>query len=77
MLRPETIHLLLCIFKVASSPVDLPQIKYGSLIGKADKHAKWSWLEESSTIYKCSEKVHLITLYFTSQVMLHIEISKC
>ncbi|KAL8481597.1 hypothetical protein ACS0TY_027926 [Phlomoides rotata] len=45
------------IIAVCSSPVDIPQIKYGSLLGKLSTDAKWSWLDVSSPIYKCSEKV--------------------
>ncbi|KAL2463739.1 acylaminoacyl-peptidase-related [Forsythia ovata] len=49
----------LCItflFEVCSSPVDIPQIKYGSLFGKTAGDAKWNWLEVLSSTMKCSEK---------------------
>ncbi|KAK2647146.1 hypothetical protein Ddye_022341 [Dipteronia dyeriana] len=41
------------IIAVCSSPVNVPQIKYGYL---AEKDT-WSWLNVSSPIYRCSEKV--------------------
>ncbi|XP_062168533.1 acylamino-acid-releasing enzyme-like isoform X2 [Alnus glutinosa] len=42
------------IVAVSSSPVDVPQIKYGCIVEKA---TAWSWLDISSSIFKCSEKV--------------------
>uniref|UniRef100_A0A2N9IZB8 acylaminoacyl-peptidase n=1 Tax=Fagus sylvatica TaxID=28930 RepID=A0A2N9IZB8_FAGSY len=45
------------IVAVSSSPVDVPQIKYGCVVEKATKSAAWSWLDVSSPIFKCSEKV--------------------
>ncbi|XP_024018039.1 acylamino-acid-releasing enzyme 1, partial [Morus notabilis] len=45
------------VIAVSSSPVDVPQINYGLLIDKTSKHATWSWLNVSSPIFKCSEKV--------------------
>ncbi|KAE8728184.1 Acylaminoacyl-peptidase-related isoform 2 [Hibiscus syriacus] len=42
---------------VCSSPVDVPQIKYGCLMGKANNRTGWHWLNVSSPIFKCSEKV--------------------
>lgn len=50
-------------FIVSSSPVDVPQIKYGVLNDKATKNATWSWLNVSSPIFKCSDKVNLFVLY--------------
>ncbi|PON41052.1 Alpha/Beta hydrolase fold containing protein, partial [Parasponia andersonii] len=44
------------IIAVSSSPVDVPQIKYG-ILDKATENASWSWLNVSSPIFKCSEKV--------------------
>ncbi|KAK3190182.1 hypothetical protein Dsin_029743 [Dipteronia sinensis] len=41
------------IIAECSSPVDVPQIKYGYLVEKDT----WSWLNVSSPIYRCSEKV--------------------
>lgn len=48
--------------KVASSPVNLPQLKYGSCAGEASAGATWSWLDISSPIFKCPEKVFPISV---------------
>ncbi|XP_057771437.1 acylamino-acid-releasing enzyme 1-like [Salvia miltiorrhiza] len=45
------------IIAVCSSPVNIPEIKYGSLVGKISADAKWSWSDVSSPITTCSEKV--------------------
>ncbi|KAL4643377.1 hypothetical protein ACB092_02G087700 [Castanea dentata] len=45
------------IVAVSSSPVNVPQIKYGCIVEKTIKAAAWSWLDVSSSIFKCSEKV--------------------
>ncbi|KAG6732745.1 acylamino-acid-releasing enzyme isoform X1 [Carya illinoinensis] len=45
------------IVAVSSSPVDVPQIKYGYIVEEATKAAAWSWLDVPSPIFKCSEKV--------------------
>ncbi|KAJ8768341.1 hypothetical protein K2173_021494 [Erythroxylum novogranatense] len=45
------------IIAVCSSPVDVPQIKYGYLVNKASKSSSWDWLNVSSPIYRCSEQV--------------------
>ncbi|KAK4586245.1 hypothetical protein RGQ29_023433 [Quercus rubra] len=45
------------IVAVSSSPVNVPQIKYGCIVEKTTKAAAWSWLDVSSSIFKCSEKV--------------------
>ncbi|KAL6522701.1 hypothetical protein OROHE_016548 [Orobanche hederae] len=44
------------IIAVCSSPVDIPEIKYGSLVGKLSEHARWSWLDVLCPTSKCSEK---------------------
>ncbi|KAM3249131.1 hypothetical protein P3L10_010900 [Capsicum annuum] len=44
------------IIAVCSSPVDVPEIKYGYLFNASD-NTKWNWLDISSSITKCSEKV--------------------
>ncbi|KAL8481600.1 hypothetical protein ACS0TY_027927 [Phlomoides rotata] len=44
------------IIAVCSSPIDIPEIKYGSLVGKISRDAKWNWLDVSSPITKCSEE---------------------
>ncbi|MCD7467803.1 hypothetical protein HAX54_005436 [Datura stramonium] len=45
------------IIAVCSSPVDVPEIKYGYLVGNASDNTKWNWLGISIPITKCSEKV--------------------
>ncbi|CAN4092846.1 unnamed protein product [Withania somnifera] len=45
------------IIAVSSSPVDVPEIKYGSLVGNSSCNTKWKWLDISSPITKSSEKV--------------------
>ncbi|XP_049407108.1 acylamino-acid-releasing enzyme-like isoform X2 [Solanum stenotomum] len=45
------------IIAVCSSPVDVPEIKYGYLVENASDNTKWNWLDISSPITKCSEKV--------------------
>ncbi|KAK4586247.1 hypothetical protein RGQ29_023434 [Quercus rubra] len=45
------------IVAVSSSPVNVPQIKYGCIVEKKTKASAWSWLDVSSSIFKCSEKV--------------------
>lgn len=49
-------------FAVSSSPVDVPQIKYGMVIEKAKTNIKWSWSNISSPIFKCSDKVFYFLL---------------
>ncbi|KAI3469676.1 hypothetical protein Pfo_026339 [Paulownia fortunei] len=44
------------IIAVCSSPIDIPEIKYGSLVGKISSDAKWSWLDVLCPTTKCSEK---------------------
>ncbi|XP_044484108.1 acylamino-acid-releasing enzyme-like isoform X2 [Mangifera indica] len=45
------------IIAVSSSPVDIPQIKYGYLVEGANTNGSWNWLNVSSPIFRCSEKV--------------------
>ncbi|XVE65925.1 hypothetical protein DITRI_Ditri08aG0038800 [Diplodiscus trichospermus] len=45
------------VIAVCSSPVDVPQIKYGCLVDKATNSTAWHWLNMSSPIFRCSEKV--------------------
>ncbi|XP_059312322.1 acylamino-acid-releasing enzyme-like isoform X2 [Lycium ferocissimum] len=45
------------IIAICSSPVDVPEIKYGCLVGNASDNTSWNWLDISSPITKCSEKV--------------------
>ncbi|XP_022760213.1 acylamino-acid-releasing enzyme isoform X2 [Durio zibethinus] len=44
------------VIAVCSSPIDVPQIKYGCL-EKASNSTGWRWLNVSSPIFRCSEKV--------------------
>ncbi|KAA8527690.1 hypothetical protein F0562_035441 [Nyssa sinensis] len=45
------------IVAVCSSPIDVPRIKYGYLVEEPSTSATWSWLDVSSPISRCSEKV--------------------
>ncbi|KAI4317929.1 hypothetical protein L6164_025755 [Bauhinia variegata] len=45
------------IIAVSSSPVDVPQIKYGTIMEKTTKNKSWGWSDISSSIFKCSDKV--------------------
>lgn len=63
------------LFEVSSSPVDVPQIKYGCIVEKAPKADSWSWLNVSSPIFKCSEKVYLHFLSILHAYILDLE--KC
>ncbi|GAB2294594.1 hypothetical protein Dimus_028794 [Dionaea muscipula] len=45
------------IIAVHSSPVHVPQIKYGSLCKEAAPGASWNWQHVPGPIYRCSEKV--------------------
>ncbi|XP_031380494.1 acylamino-acid-releasing enzyme-like isoform X2 [Punica granatum] len=45
------------ILAVSSSPVDVPQIKYGHLVQKSIGRDSWNWLDIPSPISKCSETV--------------------
>nr|XP_010326709.1 acylamino-acid-releasing enzyme-like isoform X1 [Solanum lycopersicum] len=45
------------IIAVSSSPSDVPEIKYGSIVGNSSADALASWQNISSPIYRCSEKV--------------------
>ncbi|KAJ6903566.1 hypothetical protein NC651_020905 [Populus alba x Populus x berolinensis] len=46
------------IIAVFSSPVDVPQIKYGYLVDKEIKNGAWDWSDVSSPIFGCSAKVN-------------------
>ncbi|XP_027366055.1 acylamino-acid-releasing enzyme-like [Abrus precatorius] len=45
------------IVAISSSPVDVPQIKYGISIEKARRNTTWNWSNISSPIFRCSNKV--------------------
>ncbi|XP_057489055.1 acylamino-acid-releasing enzyme isoform X2 [Actinidia eriantha] len=55
------------IIAVSSSPVDVPQIKYGYLVEGSSNIPEWSWADISSPIPRYSEKVRtlLSTLQFS------------
>lgn len=46
---------------VTSSPIDVPEIRFGFLVEKATKNATWRWLDVSSPIVSCSEMVRIIS----------------
>ncbi|KAK8709664.1 hypothetical protein V6N13_060677 [Hibiscus sabdariffa] len=45
------------VIAVCSSPIDVPQIKYGCLTEKVNNTTRWHWLNVSSSIFRCSEKI--------------------
>ncbi|XP_057428993.1 acylamino-acid-releasing enzyme isoform X2 [Lotus japonicus] len=45
------------ILAVSSSPVDVPQVKYGTIVKKAADSNDWSWSDVSNPIFKCSDQV--------------------
>ncbi|KAL4297139.1 hypothetical protein GQ457_12G004010 [Hibiscus cannabinus] len=45
------------VIAVCSSPIDVPQIKYGCLTEKVINTTRWHWLNVSSLIFECSEKI--------------------
>ncbi|XP_011091099.1 acylamino-acid-releasing enzyme-like isoform X2 [Sesamum indicum] len=45
------------IIATCSSPVDIPEIKYGSRVEKISVDAKWSWQDVVTPSTKCSERV--------------------
>ena len=47
-------------FSVSSSPVDVPQIKYGIVIEKAMKNITWNRSNITSPIFRCSDKVYSV-----------------
>jgi len=50
---------------VFSSPVDVPQIRYGYLVDKEIKNAAWDWSDVSSPIFGCSVKVCIVGIFRT------------
>ncbi|KAK7393748.1 hypothetical protein VNO78_22312 [Psophocarpus tetragonolobus] len=57
------------ILAVSSSPVDVPQIKYGAIVKKSDNNIEWSWSDVSNPIFKCSDKVRSLISSLTFSVM--------
>ncbi|GAB4843293.1 hypothetical protein Ancab_013258 [Ancistrocladus abbreviatus] len=45
------------VIAVCSSPIDVPQIKYGCLLNESATSGSWRWLDVSSPIVRCSDKV--------------------
>lgn len=52
--------LLSSMHAVSSSPVDIPEIRYGTIVEKETDGKVWCWSDVSSPIFRCSEKVYLI-----------------
>ncbi|XP_061348993.1 acylamino-acid-releasing enzyme-like [Gastrolobium bilobum] len=57
------------ILAVSSSPVDVPQIKYGIIVKKAADNNEWSWSDVSNPIFKCSDKVRSLMSSLMFSVM--------
>ncbi|KAL2323785.1 hypothetical protein Fmac_028164 [Flemingia macrophylla] len=57
------------ILAVSSSPVDVPQIKYGAIVEKAANSKEWSWSNVSNPIFKCSDKVKSLISSLTFSVL--------
>ncbi|KAK7345936.1 hypothetical protein VNO77_16552 [Canavalia gladiata] len=57
------------IIAVSSSPVDVPQIKYGAIVEKAANNKEWSWSDVSNPIFKYSDKVRSLISSRTFSVM--------
>ncbi|TKY53803.1 Acylamino-acid-releasing enzyme [Spatholobus suberectus] len=57
------------ILAVSSSPVDVPQIKYGAIVKTAANNKEWSWSDVSNPIFKCSDKVRSLISSLTFSVM--------
>ncbi|XP_038723947.1 acylamino-acid-releasing enzyme isoform X2 [Tripterygium wilfordii] len=66
------------IIAVSSSPIDVPELKYGYLVEKP-KSAQWSWSAVSSSIFRCSESVRslLSSLQFSIKKIPVKDISDC
>ncbi|KAJ6903563.1 hypothetical protein NC651_020903 [Populus alba x Populus x berolinensis] len=67
------------IIAVFSSPVDVPQIRYGYLVDKEIKNAAWDWSDVSSPIFGCSAKVNslLSSRQFTILKIPVKDVSEC
>ncbi|XP_052189153.1 acylamino-acid-releasing enzyme isoform X2 [Diospyros lotus] len=57
------------IIAVCSSPVDVPQIKYGYPIEDSSAISAWSWIDISSPISSCSDKVRTLLSSLQFSVM--------
>jgi len=58
-----SLFYLVQFYTVSSSPVDVPQIKYGAIVKSTTNNKEWSWSDVSNPIFKCSDKVLLIFLF--------------
>nr|GMD81705.1 acylamino-acid-releasing enzyme-like isoform X1 [Ipomoea batatas] len=47
------------IIAVCSSPVDIPEIKYGCLVRQNTNETAWNWLDTASPIFRSSAKVNI------------------
>ncbi|MED6179584.1 hypothetical protein PIB30_002409 [Stylosanthes scabra] len=45
------------IVAICSSPVDVPQIKYGTFTKKSKDSSPWTWSDISNPVFRCSDKV--------------------
>ncbi|XP_054821069.1 acylamino-acid-releasing enzyme isoform X3 [Prosopis cineraria] len=57
------------ILSVLSSPVDVPEISYGTIIEKENDAKAWSWSNVSSPIFRCSDKVRSLLSSLQFSVM--------
>ncbi|XP_019449915.1 PREDICTED: acylamino-acid-releasing enzyme-like isoform X2 [Lupinus angustifolius] len=57
------------ILAVSSSPVDVPQVKYGVIVEKENDNNEWSWSDVSDPIFKCSDEVRSLTSSLKFSVM--------
>ncbi|XP_043687516.1 acylamino-acid-releasing enzyme-like [Telopea speciosissima] len=59
------------VLAVSSSPIDPPQIKFGSHIKKEEEHASgtWGWMDVSSPLSRYSEKVLSLLSFLQFSIM--------
>ncbi|CAL0328083.1 unnamed protein product [Lupinus luteus] len=57
------------ILAVSSSPVDVPQVRYGVIVEKSNNTNEWSWSDVSDPIFKCSNKVRSLVSSLTFNVL--------
>ncbi|RVX22196.1 Acylamino-acid-releasing enzyme 1 [Vitis vinifera] len=67
------------IVAVCSSPIDIPEMKYGWLAEKTTASDSWSWLDVSNPIPRCSEKIRslLSSLQFSIMKIPVKDVSDC
>nr|GMD04740.1 acylamino-acid-releasing enzyme-like isoform X2 [Ipomoea batatas]GMD31187.1 acylamino-acid-releasing enzyme-like isoform X2 [Ipomoea batatas] len=49
------------IIAVCSSPVDIPEIKYGCVVRQNTNETTWNWLDTASPIFRSSAKVNVLS----------------